>query len=663
MLSCYRPSGRERPLPAPPQQYRARSVRAARRARRDPGDPVTGGPARPDPTPVTGLASALAWMADRLAEAEGRPPVVVEEDDEESPLTDAASFPPAYWHWKHLWLERRNSHPEEFPPPAPVDDGPLLSVVIPVYRPSIWYFRECVQSVINQTYPHWELCLCDDGSGDPELASVMQAFAATDHRITALALEQNGGISAATNGALAAATGEFIVLMDHDDLMEPDALAELAAAAREPEVDIVYTDEDKLDELDRIYQPYFKPDWDPDLLLSYPYFGHVTAIRHDILRRIGGFRSAFDGSQDYDVMLRSSELARRIVHVPKVLYHWRVVAGSAAGDPTAKPWAYAASRRALEDAVARRGIDGTVETGPFMGAYHLRRRIAGTPTVSVIIPFRDQAAMTVACLESLEVDPGYLIHEIVLVDNGSTEPETVVLRRQLNGRPDVRVLDYPGVFNWSAINNLAASTCQTDLLLFMNNDIEARSPGWLAALVEQGQRTDIGAVGARLLYPDGTIQHAGVVLGMEGIAAHLFAGLPSDRHGYFGWDTIVRSFSAVTAACMMVRREVFEEVGGFAEDLPVAFNDLDFCIRLGLAGLRTIYTPHAVLVHHESVSRGLSGYTQDFQRFLTRWADVIREDDPYYNRNLSRFDPYCDFRAPGEDQKWAEQMDGLLPAD
>ena len=616
------------------------------------GEPTTGG----------GLVPALAWVTERLAEAELQLPTVVEKVEEVA-LTDAASFPPDYWKWKSQWVEHRRANPDKYPPLEPPEDGPTLSIVVPVYRPSLWYFRECVQSVIDQTYANWELCLCDDGSDDLELTAVMQEFASGDHRIKALALERNGGISAATNGALAAATGEFIVLMDHDDLLEPDALAELAAAAREPEVDIVYSDEDKLDELDRIHTPYFKPDWDPDLLLSYPYFGHITAIRHDILRRIGGFRSEFDGSQDYDVMLRASEQARRIVHIAKVLYHWRVVAGSAAGDPTAKPWAYSASRRALEDAVERRGIDGHVETGPFLGAYHLRRRITGSPTVSLIIPFRDQAALTVTCLESLEVDAGYPIHEVILIDNGSIEPETLVLRRELEARPGIRLLDYPGAFNWSAINNFAASTTDADLLLFMNNDIEARSSGWLAALVEQGQRTDVGAVGARLLYPDETVQHAGVVLGMQGIAAHLFAGLPSDRHGYFGWDAIVRSYSAVTGACMMVRREVFEEVGGFDEAMPVAFNDIDLCIRLARAGLRTIYTPHAVLTHHESVSRGLSGYTKDFQRFLTLWGGVIREDDPYYSKNLSRYDAYCDFRAPEENEKWLKQMDGLLPQD
>jgi GT2 family glycosyltransferase len=607
-----------------------------------------------------GLGPALDWMSDRLARALLQPPTVVEEEEEER-MVDAASFPPEYWHWKHLWELYRKEHPEMIQPTVASAEGPLLSIVVPVYRPSLWYFRECVQSVIDQTYGSWELCLCDDGSDDPELTATMAGYAAADSRIKVSALERNGGISAATNGALANALGEFIVLIDHDDLLEPDALAQIAVVAGAEDVDIIYSDEDKLDELGRLHQPHFKPDWDPDLLLSYPYFGHVTAIRHEVLRRIGNFRSAFDGSQDYDVMLRSAEVARKIVHIPKVLYHWRVVAGSAAGDAEAKPWAYAASRRALEDAVTRRGIDGVVETGPFLGAYHLRRRISGSPTVSVVIPFRDQAAMTVACLESLDIDPGYEITEVVLIDNGSTEPETRELRRRLRDRAATRVLDYPGAFNWSAINNAAAATCTTDLLLFMNNDIEAESTGWLHALVEQCQRPEIGAVGARLLYPDGRLQHAGVVLGMEGIASHIFNGLPPGRLGYFGWDATVRSYSAVTAACMMVRREVFEALGGFDEDLPVAFNDIDFCIRLGRAGYRVLYTPHAVLTHYESVSRGLSGYTADFQRFLTHWGDLIREDDPYYNRNLSRFDPWCSFRAPGDDEKWLATMGSLQP--
>ena len=544
--------------------------------------------------------AALGWMSDKFTESSPLPEVATRAAEPWG--AHAALFPPAYWHWLHLHNVLRAESIDLRHLPT---DGPLLSLVVPVYRPSLWYFREAVQSVISQTYQNWELCLCDDGSGDPELTAVMDQMAAGDARIRLMALEQNGGISEATNKALAAATGEFVVLLDHDDLLDTEALAEIAAVVlAESEVDVIYTDEDKLDELDRPCQPHFKPDWDPDMLLSFPYLGHITAIRHEVIRRIGGFRPEFDGSQDYDLMLRATEQARRIVHIPRVLYHWRVVAGSAAGDAEAKPWAYQASRRAVEDAVVRQGINGAVDGGPFQGAYHVRRRIDGSPTVSIIMPFRDQAALTVACLASLDRSPGYPITEVVLIDNGSTEPETRALRQQLAERPDTRVLEYPGPFNWSAINNLAAKTCDTDMLLFLNNDIEASSEGWLHALVELGQRPDVGAVGARLVYPDGSVQHAGVVLGLGGIAGHLFAGLPKGDMGYFGWDLIVKEYSAVTAACMLVRREVFEALHGFDESYAVGFNDVDFCIRMRQAGYRILYTPHATLIHYESVSRG-----------------------------------------------------------
>jgi GT2 family glycosyltransferase len=611
----------------------------------------------PESTTVDGeIVDALGWMSDKYTESSPLPEVGTRAAEPWG--MHAALFPPAYWHWIHLHNQLRSETVDSRHLPT---DGPLLSLVVPVYRPSLWYFREAVQSVVNQTYTHWELCLCDDGSGDPELTAAMAEMAAGDPRIRVMALEQNGGISRATNAALAAATGEFVVLLDHDDVLDPEALAEIAAVViAEADVDVIYTDEDKLDELDRPCQPHFKPDWDPDMLLSFPYLGHVTAIRHDLIRRIGGFRPEFDGSQDFDLMLRATEQARRIVHIPRVLYHWRVVAGSAAGDSEAKPWAHLASRRAVEDAVIRQGINGEVDGGPFQGAYHVRRRIDGSPTVSIIMPFRDQAALTVACLASLDRDPGYPITEVVLIDNGSTEPETQALRQQLASRPATRVLEYPGPFNWSAINNMAAQTCDTDMLLFLNNDIEASSPGWLHALVELGQRPDVGAVGARLLYPDGSVQHAGVVLGLGGVAGHLFAGMPAGEMGYFGWDLIVKEYSAVTAACMLVRRAVFEELHGFDESYAVGFNDVDFCIRMRQAGYRILYTPHAKLIHYESVSRGLSGYQHDYQQFLRSWLQVLRIDDPFYNRNLGRLEPFCPLRPPDEDAVWLALVGGLM---
>ena len=609
------------------------------------------------------LAAALDVMAARLA-------VALEPEDAESEGhpwgLNAAAHPPNYWHWIHLRDQWRHDHPDETvaAEAALPTTGPLLSIVVPVYRPSLWYFQACVASVVAQHYQDWELRLCDDGSGDPDLTAAMAEAAASDPRIHVMALERNGGISKATNRALAGATGEFVVLLDHDDELDPYALAEVAmAVAGHDDIDVVYTDEDKFDELGRPFLPHLKPDWDPELVMSYPYLGHLTVIRRDLLDRIGGFRSEFDGSQDFDVMLRATEQARRIVHIPKILYHWRVVAGSAAGASDAKPWAHDASRRVVEDAVSRRGWEARVEAGPFPGAYHVRHRIQGSPTISVIVPFRDQAALTVTCLESIERAPGHPITEVVLVDNGSTDPETRALRRLLADRPRTRLLEYPGPFNWAAINNAAAATCTSDMLLFLNNDIEATSEGWLGAMVERAQDPDVGAVGARLVYPDGSLQHAGVVLGLGGVASHIFIGMPGDHHGYFSWDRVVRSYSAVTAACLLVRRAVFEEVEGFDEAFAVGFNDVDFCIRVTHAGYRNVFTPHAQLTHYESISRGLSGYYQDYQEFLRRWSDVLRAGDPYYNPNLSRLEPWCPMRPPGEDATWLAMVDGLVAQD
>jgi GT2 family glycosyltransferase len=605
------------------------------------------------------IVGALGWIAERLVERT-EPPKGPSNLELKWDI-DAASFPPDYWHWLYLKEQYQAKHADPLPGRRLPTTGPLLSVVVPVFRPALWYFRECVLSVIDQTYEAWELCLCDDGSGDPELTAVMAEFAAGDSRIKVMALEENAGISRATNRALEAATGEFVVLLDHDDFLTSDALAEIvAAASNHADADVIYSDEDKLDESGRPFMPHFKPDWDPDLLLAYPYFGHVTVVRRELLNRIGGFRPEFDGSQDYDVMLRSTELARRIVHIPKVLYHWRVVAGSAAGDSEAKPWAHLASRRVVEDTVLRRGMDAVVEQGPFPGAYHVRRSVKGSPTVSVIIPFRDQAGLTMSCLDSLERSAGHDITEIVLIDNGSVEPETRALRKQLADRPNIRIIDYPGPFNWAAINNAAAATCTSEMLLFLNNDIEATSEGWLNALVELGQRPDVGAVGARLVFPDGKLQHAGVVLGLCGIASHIFVGKPHGVPGYFSWDRVVREYSAVTAACMLVRREVFEEVGGFDEAFAVGFNDVDFCIRLGQAGYRILYTPHAELIHYESVSRGLSGFYRDYQEFLLRWTELLRREDPFYNKNLGRLEPWCPLRPPSEDEEWLALVGGLV---
>ncbi len=567
---------------------------------------------------------------------------------------DASADPVAY----RSWIPTRPTRGSPLP-----SAGPRISVVVPVYRPEMRLLRRCVDSVRAQGYRDWELCLCDDGSGDRRVTSYLRRLRRTSafwrHGAVRVAVRsQNGGIARATNGAVEIATGAYVAFVDQDDELAPDALAAVAhAIAGRPDADIVYSDEDKIDVEGLPFEPHFKPDWAPDLLLSFPYLGHLLVVRRELLAEVGGLRSEFDGSQDYDLMLRATEASGRIVHVPEVLYHWRAIPGSAAGDPAAKPWGHDASRRALEAAVVRRGLDASVEdTGFAPGWYHLRRRVRGRPAVSIVIPFRDQAAMTARCIASLDLDPRHDPYELVLVDNGSVEPETVALRRRLEAQ-GARVLEHPAAFNWSAINNLAAAQCDGELLLFLNNDIEATSPGWLNALVELAQEPEVGVVGSRLTFPDGTVQHAGIVLGLGGIAGHVLAGLPPGQHGYFAWDAVVRPYSAVTGACMMSRREVFEALGGFDETLDVAFGDVDYCMRVVDAGLRVLYTPHSTLVHHESVSRGMSGWTGDVGRFLAKWGRERFWADPLYNPNLDLFASWCPLRTPGERSVWDAVVD------
>jgi GT2 family glycosyltransferase len=599
------------------------------------------------------LAGALDWSAARIAELLVPPP--------EPPGAtlrwgaDASEDPIAYRRWCELGRGAGNgSDRSELP-----STGPVMSVVVPLYQPDLGFLERCIESVRAQSYEDWELCLCDDGSNDPDLASFLRRAArprgrvGTDPRLRVVINPVNCGISTATNSAIALSSGQYVAFLDQDDTLDVDALAEVAAALKmAPLADVLYSDEDKIDDQDLAFGPHFKPDWAPDLLLTFPYLGHLLVVKRDLLHAVGGLRSEFDGSQDYDLMLRATELARSIVHIPKVLYHWRATAGSSAAEPQAKPWAHAASRRALEETVSRRKLDATVHDAPFApGWYHVRREISGQPKVAIIIPFRDQAAMTARCVASLGDAPGYQNFEIVLVDNGSTEPETMALRRRLTGQ-GIRILDYRDRFNWSAINNLAAASCDAEFLLFMNNDVEATTQGWLRALVELAQVPEVGVVGARLVFPNGALQHAGIVLGMGGIAGHVLAGLPAGEHGYFAWDAIVRPYSAVTGACMMTRREVFEELGGFDEELDVAFGDVDYCMQATDAGLRVLFTPHCELIHYESVSRGMSGWTLDVGPFIEKWGLERFWADPLFSPNLDLFASWCPLRTPNERTVW-----------
>ena len=451
--------------------------------------------------------------------------------------------------------------------------------------------------------------------------------------------------------AIARARGEHIVFLDHDDELHPQALAKLAAAiAANPEADVLYSDEDKLSASGERCVPSLKPDWSPDLLLSSAYFCHLLVIRRSLVTNLGGLRSEFDGSQDYDLMLRATEQARSVVHVPEILYHWRVVAGSTSADPQAKPWAFAAERRALEAALERRGIEGVVEPHErFAGNFHVRRSVTGEPLVSIIVPFRDEPEMTASCYRSLVRAPGWDRFELLLVDNASELPETKALCEELTQDPRVRLVHDPQPFDWVAINNAAARQARGEVLLFMNNDIEARSRGWLAAMLGHAQRPEVGAVGALLRYPDLTVQHAGIVVGMSFGAGHVQQGLPFSRPGYMLMTELTRNCTAVTGACLMTRRTCFEELGGFDAALPVAFNDVDYCLRLRQKGLLVVYAPLAELIHFESKSRGHADDVVETPVFRNRWRDEMLRGDPYYNANLTHFDPYC--RLPTEEER------------
>jgi len=548
----------------------------------------------------------------------------------------------------HQWLELTAGRREEARA-ANLDrlrqaaDVPTISVVVPVYRPEPKLLEACVESVLNQDFPFWQLCLCDDASGDAATSAYLRRLAAADSRVAVTERPTNGGIAAATNSAAALATGAFLAFLDQDDELELGALADVALALlSDPEVDVLYTDQDKLELDGTRSEPFFKPDWSPDQLLSHMYLGHLMVIRRTLFEDVGGLRPEFDGSQDYDLALRATERARRVAHVPVVAYHWRKIPGSTAEDYRAKPRSDIAARAALTDALARASEVGTVESGHHEGTFRIRRKIRGEPLVSIIVPFHDGGELLRRCIVALQEHAGYENWEALLVDNLSWEPETRAVLNRLCQDPRCRVVPYPQPFNWARLNNFAAAHSKGDHLLFINADVEGRSDGWLRAMLEHSQRPDVGPVGARLLYPNGTVQHAGVVMGLGGgIAWHAFCFCPAEWPGYFGQAKLVRNYSAVTGACMMVKRTLFEEFGGFDERLIVAFNDVDFCLRLGEAGFRTVFTPFAELIHEESAARGRAAREPlETLLMLQRWEDRIR-NDPYFNVNLDRRRSEC----------------------
>jgi GT2 family glycosyltransferase len=561
-------------------------------------------------------------------------------------LLDLMSPPPDPY---ELWMLHHNPREHELSEMRRVislmREAPVFSICMPVCDPPLAFLREAVESVRAQVYPHWELCIADDGCTDPQVVQYLRE-AGTQARIRIIHRPQRGGIAAATNDALGLAGGAFAAFLDHDDTLAPHALYRFAlVAAAEPECGIIYSDEDKIDEnAAHRFDPYFKPDWSPETLLSKMYVGHLLAIRRSLIAQAGGMRSPFDGSQDYDLVLRVSELTDRIVHVPDVLYHWRAHTGSAAAAPDAKPYASDAALAALREALVRRAEPGSVEmVDGRSGRYRVRFARASDEAVTIVIPTRDKPAVLRRCLASIFSRSTYARFEVLLVDNGSVEAATRDLLADWKQREPrrFRVLHDDRPFNYSALNNAAVRASSSPFLVFLNNDTEILSPDWLEAMLEYAQRDSVGAVGGLLLYPDGRVQHAGVVIGIGGLAGHIFKRFPATAGGYYDALKTVTNYSAVTAACMMVRRTAFEAAGGFDETLPVAWNDVDLCLRLREAGFRAVYLPHVRLVHHESVSRGpdtdpvrRARNEREVYRMRERW-NVAGSTDPYYNPALT----------------------------
>jgi len=520
---------------------------------------------------------------------------------------------------------------------AAARDLPLLSAVMPVYNPPLELLAAAVDSVRNQVYANWELCIADDASTQSGVREYLAQLAAQEPRVRTCLRESNGNISAATNSAAQLAHGEFLVLLDQDDLLTVDALAEIAlCATARPEADIIYSDDDKIDSTGKRFAPQFKPDWSPELLLGYMYFSHVFAVRRYLYARVGGMRLGFEGSQDYDFALRATETARAIAHIPQMLYHWRVLPGSTAASGAAKPQSFEAGRRAVQDALQRRGITGAAHQPEWarkanVGIFAVEFPDEGAK-VSIIIPTRNGLSILRRCIDSLRATT-YRNYEVIVVDNDSDDPATLEYLKNLPHRVE-RIGNPHGRFNFAWINNRAAERADGELLLFLNNDTEVIEPRWLSQMVGHARFAGVGAVGARLLFPDKRIQHAGIVHGYyRGLAGPAFKLVPSWDNGYLSYARVARNYSAVTAACMLTPRRTFLELGGFDEEhFEVAYNDVDYCYRLGERGLRSVYCADAELYHHEGHSRGFFDRPQEIAAFRRKYSG---KRDPYYSPHLS----------------------------
>ena len=548
------------------------------------------------------------------------------------------------------WLE---AHRKEWQPGEKMQalcsqaSAPIISIVVPLYNTPLDFYRQMVDCVRQQTYPHWQLCLADGSTDGVDRQKCLPA----DERIRYEKLSENLGISGNTNAALSLAEGQWIALMDHDDFVEPTALAEMLEWALETGADMVYSDEDKVS-LDRkhYYEPHFKSDYNPDLLRSNNYICHFLMVKRELLLKVGGFRQEFDGAQDYDFILRCTETAGRIEHLPRVLYHWRMHPLSTAENPDSKTYAFEAGRRAIEEHLKRVGIAGTVERtgrpGYYRVRYGLQGQVSALPRISIVIPNKDETETLRTCINSILTRTDWPDYEIIVVENNSTTQEIWEYYRQLEAVPNIKVLTWPDAFNYSAINNFGVSHSSGQYVVLLNNDTEVITPDWLREMVGICSRPEVGIVGAKLFYPDDTIQHAGVVMKLAGCCGHVFYGAEKEDPGSYARASVIQDFSAVTAACLMCRRQVWDRLGGLSTEFQVAYNDVDFCLRARAAGYLVVFTPYANLYHYESKTRGYEEGSEKQARFL-REQNLLKErfpqyqvqGDPYYNPNLTLIAP------------------------
>lgn len=524
---------------------------------------------------------------------------------------------------------------------------PLISIVMPVYNVDKKWIKRAVKSIKRQIYPNWELCIADDASTNQKLKKHLRRIN-NDKKIKVFFRKKNGHISEASNSALKLATGEFVALMDNDDIIHPHALLEVVKVLnKNKDTDLIYSDEDKIDIRERRMEPFFKPAWSPDLFMSTNYLCHLTVIRKRLIDEVEGFRKGYEGSQDYDLFLRITEKTNNIVHIPDVLYSWRKIPGSTAYEYNEKNYADITSIKTLEDSLERRNIQGSVSLGLFPGSFRVKYKIQGEPLVSIIIPTKNKLEYIQRCISSLLDKTTYKNYEVIIIDTNSTNQETMEYYETLRENPKIKFLEWKKTFNYSSVNNYGVDNTNGEYVVLLNNDTEIITPNWIEGMLEHAQRKEIGAVGVKLLYPNNTIQHAGIILGInggtgKGVAGHAFRLSPRKVQGFPIQKDIIKNFSAVTAACLMISKKKYEEVGGLNEDFRIAFNDVDFGMRLNKAGYFNLYTPHVELYHHESVSVGKpEAKTRDNDEFCKeidlmykKWEKEIN-NDPFYNPNLS----------------------------